>query len=50
MNSQTYQKAFSSGMRSSNKPAKKFMACTFIETNKIRKGDIGIPRKFKFIQ
>jgi hypothetical protein len=24
---QTYQKAFSSGIKSSNKPAKKFMAC-----------------------
>lgn len=31
---QTYQNAFSSGIKSSNKPAKKFMACILIKSNK----------------
>jgi hypothetical protein len=30
-NFKAYQKAFSSGIRSSNKAAKKFMACIYIE-------------------
>jgi len=29
--SQTYQKAFSSGIRSNSKPAKKFIACAHIK-------------------
>lgn len=30
--SETYQKAFSSGIRSNNKPAKKFIACMYLVT------------------